>query len=828
MKQTTTILGLLLVLFMISANIAGAITVSASPNPAPASQNVVVSVNTTISTLLCPMRVDFGDGNITNYSCSGVMTSTCNRDFNHTYMTPGTYTIQANSTGPTFCANSPNPASGSVTITCPTLSIVTPVTLTAGNVGQNYNLQLQSAGGSLPHAWSYTMDSNWLPPGLSLSPTGLITGVPTSSGTWLVNITVTDSCSPTQNTFRLFSLTINPCSSLSLTTPPTLPDATVGQMYNKQLQATGGNPPLTWSLFHSFLPGGLSLSPGGLISGVPTAAGASTITIKATDKCIPAQSVERTFSLTTDPAPTCSALAIATGSTLPTGTAGQPYSQQIMSSGGESPMTFSVISGSLPAGLSLTPTGLISGVPTTEFSGNVRIQASDNCTNPVSQKVNKDFSITIDPACSPLNMVSGSTLPSGGVGQAYSSQLLASGGEAPLSFSVISGSLPAGLSLTTSGLLAGMPTMSGNATFSVRVTDNCTLAPQTSDRSFNLNISAFPVTCQPLNLSPAGSGSAVVGQSYSAQFVASGGETPVTVSLISGSLPAGLTLSTNGMLSGVPTSSGNYSIQVEAADSCSTGAQTKQLSFPIEVEEASTSCPSLAITTPSQLTATTVGLPFSGQVQIAGGQGAVTFSLAAGSLPPGISLSPSGLLSGSASSAGNYTFSVRATDSCPGGSQSTIKPIALVVSPASSNEISLAVTPASFRMQRRSSATQVLTYRASVPGIPALQSDRGVFVAGGGIIGEVVAPVTVTTSNSVGIATESLVVPVAVARLAEEGRHARISYQRDFSGGPTPLRTSVDIFLTTGATADFNITRLQLSFDNGRAETTVLRNYPGL
>jgi hypothetical protein len=164
--------------------------------------------------------------------------------------------------------------------------------------------------------------------------------------------------------------------------------------------------------------------------------------------------------------PACPIITIAPP-TLPNGVVGTAYTQQLTASGGTGPYTFSVVSGTLPAGLALTPTGLLAGTPTAAGSSTVVIQATDGtgCPGVIT------YTITITPAACPVITISPPTLPNGTVGVAYTQTLTASGGTPPYTFSVVSGTLPAGLTLTVGGVLSGTPTTPGTSTVTIRATD---------------------------------------------------------------------------------------------------------------------------------------------------------------------------------------------------------------------------------------------------------------------------------------------------------------------------------------------------------------------
>lgn len=182
------------------------------------------------------------------------------------------------------------------------LTIVTTSPLVQGVVGTLYAATISATGGTGSLTWTAVPASN-LPPGLTMTPaTGLITGVPTTAGTYTFFVQVTDSATPTPGSaIQPFSLTIAAVASpLAITTPATLPAGTEGTAYSQTLAATGGTAPYTWSIGSGALPAGLGLSNSGVISGTPTADGTFTFAVVVTDTVPKTATV--TFTLTINPA----------------------------------------------------------------------------------------------------------------------------------------------------------------------------------------------------------------------------------------------------------------------------------------------------------------------------------------------------------------------------------------------------------------------------------------------------------------------------------------------------------------------------------------------
>jgi len=270
--------------------------------------------------------------------------------------------------------------------------------------------------------------------------------------------------------------------SLAITTS-SLPAGTVGAAYNQTLTAAGGTLPYTWSLSGGSLPAGLSLNGStGAVSGTPSAIGTSSFTLAVTDNVF--ASATKALSIAINPAP----LAITTSS-LPGGTTGSDYSQTLVAAGGVTPYAWSLASGSLPEGLSLTSGGVMSGTPTGYGTANFTVQVTDSQSTPAT--ATKALSILVSP---PAPIITTSSLPGAQVGVAYSQALAVVGGTSPYTWSIASGGLPDGLSLTSdTGAISGTPTTSGVASFTVQVADSDTPAA-TATKALSITVNAEPKT----------------------------------------------------------------------------------------------------------------------------------------------------------------------------------------------------------------------------------------------------------------------------------------------------------------------------------------------
>ena len=188
---------------------------------------------------------------------------------------------------------------------------------------------------------------------------------------------------------------------------------------------------------------------------------------------------------------------------------------------------------------------------TTAGAKNLPIGVSDG------QARSGNGSISLTVSC-PTITVAPSSLTGGLAGSAFSQSITASGGIAPYSYAVTVGSLPAGLNLTSGGLLSETLSPSGNFNFTITATDSngCT-----GTRAYSISI-----TCPTITITPSAISDDTLGKSYNQSLVASGGTVPYTYSVTSGSLPGGLSLTSGGLLSGTFTVAGSFGFTVTATD----------------------------------------------------------------------------------------------------------------------------------------------------------------------------------------------------------------------------------------------------------------------
>jgi hypothetical protein len=180
------------------------------------------------------------------------------------------------------------------------------------------------------------------------------------------------------------------------------------------------------------------------------------------------------------------ALSVTTTS-LAGGTVGTAYSATLAATGGVTPYTWTVTTGTLPAGLGLdASTGAITGTPTASGTSSFTVTVTDS-TATTHLTATADLSIVITAS----GGITTASLPNGTVGTSYSATVAVTGGTPPYSWSITTGALPPGLTLGSStGTVSGTPTTAGAYTFTVSATDSTTPVPETASEPFSITIAA--------------------------------------------------------------------------------------------------------------------------------------------------------------------------------------------------------------------------------------------------------------------------------------------------------------------------------------------------
>ena len=353
--------------------------------------------------------------------------------------------------------------------------------------------------------------------------------------------------------------------------------------------------------------------------------------------------------------------------TLPSGLIGTPYDgfnlKTLLSVTGDPAYTgygvrWSLASGSLPAGLTLDANGAITGTPTATGTASFNVRATYKTKAGVQAYQIFVGTITIGLAAA--------TPPTGVVGQSYSYDLKAllsvTGDKAytgsGVTWSVVSNTLPAGLYLTTDGVIAGTPTAAGTGSVTARATYKTVKGEQTYDVvtlaiGVSLAASALP--------------DAVVGIAYNydlkSLLTVSGDAgysgAGVSWSVVSSSLPAGLYLTADGRVVGTPTAAGTGAVTARAAYRGVNGQQTYQ------VVSANIAVALATGTAPQALLGVAYSYDLKPLLSVTGdaaytGSG-VTWTVVSSSLPSGLYLTADGRIAGTPTAAGTGTVTAQAS-----------------------------------------------------------------------------------------------------------------------------------------------------------------------
>lgn len=330
--------------------------------------------------------------------------------------------------------------------------------------------------------------------------------------------------------------------------------------------------------------------------------------------------------------------------TLPEGSLGQAYAARIEVLGGTFDATWSIEQGRLPSGVSLDRMlGTLQGRPEESGAFGFTVQATSGGATATAQ-----LELRVRASSDPVR-VETVDLPVATAGRPYDFQLVASGGAPPLIWSAAS-TPPDGIEVSPSGRVFGTPPTPGTTVFEVRVQDQLGEFAQTTvvlevlDPSSSIRITQAPL--------PDG----VAGQPYCdpevVRFGAEGGLAPLLWSSLQ-DLPEGMQLSITGELCGAPVRAGTYDLLIRVEDAMGV-FDTAGFRWVVKADSG------VQITTEA-LPDAALGAAYAQQI-VAVGQAPVEFSADMASLPPGLSLSVDGALTGMPTQAGAFAFVVRVTD----------------------------------------------------------------------------------------------------------------------------------------------------------------------
>ena len=571
------------------------------------------------------------------------------------------------------------------------------------NRGTQYEWMTQLSGGKQPFTASIV--SGALPPGINTSLNAAwlkFAGTASEAGTYAFTVRIKDSASTPQTLDQQFTITVN---SILKITSESLKPGVVGRAYSDSVRYVNGTPPLHWESTNQG--GGLTINPDtGTVTGTPQQTNIA-MYVRVTDSAASQQSDERFVWVNS-----FDVLKLSTPVTAITGHIGTNLHAYLYPDGGMPPVTASVASGSLPVGLAFDGYSL-DGVPTQAGTWNFGLHYADAATPP--QTYDQPVVVTILP---PLPVILNSP-ETPLVGEPYSFQMLAAKGTPPYKWSVKSGTIPGGLSLSQNGLLGGTALAGGRYYFTLEVADSASPA-QSAQKYIDISLLAKPLGRNdsiatatnalysfPGSLSPFEDpvGTASPDNDYYKYYATAGSQVSVFVVRNSSSLtdPVLELLDSNGLRFNTCQDPGDDSPTAPiVADSTPTafddGCLNDDIDLGVDLNSRLTfkvpgpaggvvpfyahvldnqgnarpdmgyffqvtgALDAIRVYSDSNLTFLK-GRAASIQLGSSGGTGTKTWSLASGTLPPGLSLSSSGILSGTPTSTGNWVFTASLTDS---------------------------------------------------------------------------------------------------------------------------------------------------------------------
>ena len=474
-----------------------------------------------------------------------------------------------------------------------------------------------------------------LPPGLSLAEDGQISGTPTVAGIYTCWIIAFDTGNNPNNGISDLTIIVSPSSAPTITCGDP-PDGTVGIPYSHELPNTHTGT-FSVEVTDGALPDGLTMSTAGLISGTPTLEGDFPFTATITDD-IDSSTVECSIHVNPIPAPTINC------GDPPDGTVGISYSHTLPNT---HTGTFSVevTAGALPDGLTMDTSGLITGTPTVagEFPFTAAITADDEQTAEV------ECSITIAPIPPPpAPTINCGDPPDGTVDVAYS-HTLPNTHTGTFSVEVTAGALPDGLTMDTSGLITGTPTVAGEFPFTAAITAD---DEQTAEVECSITIAPIPPPPAPtINCGDPPDGTVDVAYSHALPNTHTG-TLFEGIEVTDGALPDGLTMDASGLITGTPTIAGYFPFTA----TITADGQTGEVGCAIYIN--SIPAPTIGCGDPPS---GRIGFSYSHAMPVTHHSGTFTVVVTGGALPDGLTMSSTGLITGTPTVAGEFPFTAAIT-----------------------------------------------------------------------------------------------------------------------------------------------------------------------
>ncbi|MEG3178543.1 putative Ig domain-containing protein [Sphingomonas sp. RB3P16] len=476
--------------------------------------------------------------------------------------------------------------------------------------------------------------------GLAVAFSSTTTGVCTVAGS-SVTLLTTGTCTITADqpgnanvaaaTQVQRSFTVTP-ASLTVT-PGAVSGASVGASYSQANPAAGGTAPYSYTLASGALPAGTTLGAStGMVTGMPTTAGAFSYAIQATDsQGVPATATGATVSGTIAQATQTISFAALANASL-----------------SASPLTLAATASS---GLVVTFSSTTTGVCTVVGSS-VTLLTTGTCTITADQPGNANVaaatqvqrSFTVTPAS--LTVTPGA-VSGASVGGSYSQANPAAGGTAPYSYTLASGALPAGTTLGAStGTVTGAPTTASAFSYAIQASDSQGVPATAISATVSGTIAQATQTI-----------------SFAALANASLSASPLTLAATASS---GLAVTFSSTTTGVCTVAGS-SVTLLTPGTCTITADqpgNANVAAATQVQRSFTVNPASLTITPGAVSGASVGASYSQANPAAGGTAPYSYTLAAGALPAGTTLGAStGTVTGMPTTAGAFSYAIQATDS---------------------------------------------------------------------------------------------------------------------------------------------------------------------